>query len=87
MRQDIVYAWRLLLKNPGFSLAVVLSLALGIGANTAIFSPIDAVMWRTLPVSDAASLRVIDPNVTINRTRAGLTKPRWRIWRPTRPCA
>ncbi len=69
MRQDIVYAWRLLLKNPGFSLAVVLSLALGIGANTAIFSLIDAVMWRTLPVSDAASLRVIDPNLTYQQYR------------------
>ena len=69
MRQDIVYAWRLLLKNPGFSVAVVLSLALGIGANTAIFSLIDAVMWRTLPVSDAASLRVIDPNLTYQQYR------------------
>jgi predicted permease len=69
MRQDIVYAWRLLLKNPGFSGAVVLSLALGIGANTAIFSLIDAVMWRTLPVSNPASLRVVDPNLTYQQYR------------------
>jgi hypothetical protein len=54
--QDIGYALRLLRKSPVFTAAVTLSLALGIGANTAIFSLIDAVMWRTLPVKDPESL-------------------------------
>src|SRR3954466_12182784 len=54
--RDFRYAVRLLWKSPIFTLAVTLSLALGIGANTAIFSLIDAVMWRTLPVRDPETL-------------------------------
>ena len=53
---DIGYALRLLRRSPVFTAAVTLSLALGIGANTAIFSLIDAVMWRTLPVKDPEGL-------------------------------
>ena len=50
------YACRVLRKSPGFTLAAITSLALGIGANTAIFSLIDAAMLKSLPVREPERL-------------------------------
>jgi macrolide transport system ATP-binding/permease protein len=67
--RDLHYGARLMLRNPGFTAVVVCSLALGIGANTALFSVLDAMMFRMLPVPRAED---------IVRFRAPLSYPAFR---------
>ena len=58
--QDLRYAARAILRNPGFTLVVTLTLALGIGANTAIYSFMESILLRSLPVADPESLVVLN---------------------------
>ena len=58
--QDVRYAFRTMAARPLFTVMAVLSLALGIGANTAIYSFMDSILMRAMPVRDPASLVVLN---------------------------
>lgn len=79
MRQDLWWAVRWVRKNPFFSAVVVFILALGIGANSAVFSIVDAVLLRPSPFPDTASLVRVEERVT-SRKLTGVPFKDYQRW-------
>jgi putative ABC transport system permease protein len=79
LAQDIRYAFRALARNPGFTMAAVATLALGIGANTAIFTVVHAVLLRPLPYP--APERLVRITETANGSLSSVAPPNYLDWR------
>jgi predicted permease len=76
--QDVRYGLRQLCRNPGFTAVAVLSLALGIGANSAIFTMIDTVLLQSLPVQNPSQLVLLDSGIQTGTYRGDPFIGRWR---------
>jgi putative ABC transport system permease protein len=77
--RDVRHAARGLWRSPGFSLAVILTLALGIGGNTAVFSVVDQLLLRPLPYPDGDQLVVVEESVGAN-PHADVSPANWIDW-------
>jgi hypothetical protein len=77
--RDVGFAARGLWRSPGFSLAVILTLALGIGGNTAVFSLVDQLLLRPLPYPDGDQLVMVEESTTRN-AHADVSPANWLDW-------
>ncbi len=79
--QDVRYGIRMLLKSPGFTFVAVIALALGIGANTAIFSIVNAVLLRPLPFAEPERLALISSaNLKVGESHGGVSPADFQDW-------
>jgi putative ABC transport system permease protein len=79
LRQDVRYGLRRLRKSPGFTAIAILTIALGIGATTAIFSVVDATLWHPLPFPEPDQLVSIQDDLPGVRAQdVGLSEPEWQ---------
>jgi hypothetical protein len=77
---DIRHSFRVLIKSPGFTIVTVLALALGIGANTAIFSVIDQVLLASLPFPDSERIMRVQRTFP-NGNGSSVSIPKFMAWR------
>jgi hypothetical protein len=78
--RDVIHGARGLWRSPGFSLAVIMTLALGIGGNTAVFSVVDQLLLRPLPYPDGDQLVIVEESTAGLNSRADVSPANWLDW-------
>ncbi|MEW5984199.1 MAG: ABC transporter permease [Acidobacteriota bacterium] len=79
--RDVRHAFRLLVRNPGFTATALLSLSLGIGATSALFSTFNSLLWRPLPANDPEQIVVLYSRIEGQAFSEGFSYPEYRDYR------